>query len=92
MIKQDISKELAKRVSLTPAQAVHAVDGVIDIIREALLREEPVHLRGFATIKVVESPAKIARNIKKNKAIKLPKTKRVKFAVSEKLKENIKMI
>jgi len=92
MIKREISEELSKRTGLTPAQSLHATDGVIDIIREALQREEPVYLRGFATIKVVESAAKIARNINKNKAIKLPKRKRVKFIVSDNLKEKIKTL
>lgn len=90
MIKREISKELSKRTGLTPAQSLHAVDGVINIIRDAILIEEPIYLRGFATIKVVESAAKVARLINKNKSIKIPKGKRVKVIISDQLKEQIK--
>ena len=51
MTKQDIIRELAKRTNLTPSQATHAVEGLIEIVGDALVKDNPIMLRGFATIK-----------------------------------------
>lgn len=53
MTKREIAKELANRSNLTPSQATHAVEGIVEIIADALAKDEPILLRGFGTIKTV---------------------------------------
>lgn len=89
MTKQEIIKELVKRTDLTTSQATHAVDGVIDIITDALVREDPVLLRGFASIKTVRRAAKTARDIKRGTLVQVPPCKQVKFIAYNALKERI---
>ena len=80
MTKREIAKELANRSNLTPSQATHAIEGIVEII--ALLR-------GFGTIKTVQRAAKPARNISKGTTMMLPPTKQVKFIAYNELKERI---
>ncbi len=89
MRKQDIVKELVNRSNLTTSQANHAVEGIIEIICDALTEDEPILLRGFGTIKVVQRRAKPAQDISKGKTIMLPPTKQVKFIAYNDLKARI---
>ena len=89
MTKQDIIHQLEERSNLSLSQATHAVEGVIDIIAEALAKDEPILLRGFGTIKTVQRAAKPARNISKGTTMMLPPTKQVKFIAYDNLKERI---
>ena len=89
MTKQEIVHELVKRTDLTTSQAIHAVEGVINIIADALTKNEPIMLRGFGTIKTVQRAAKPARNISKGTTMMLPPTKQVKFIAYNELKERI---
>lgn len=89
MTRQEIVHELVKRTNLTTSQATHAVEGVIEIIADALTENEPIMLRGFGTIKTVQRAAKPARNISKGTTMMLPPTKQVKFIAYNELKERI---
>jgi len=89
MTKKDLAKELTDRSNLTPSQAMHAVEGLIEVIADALSKDEPILLRGFGTIKTVQRAARPARIISKGKAIMLPPTKQVKFIAYNELKERI---
>lgn len=89
MTKQDIIRQLEKRTNLSLSQATHAVEGLIDIIADALTENEPILLRGFGTIKTVQRAARPARNISKGTTMMLPPTKQVKFIAYNELKERI---
>lgn len=91
MTRREIAKELANRSNLTPSQAAHAVEGIIEIIADALAKDEPILLRGFGTIKTVQRAAKPARNISKGTTMMLPPTRQVKFIAYNELKERINL-
>jgi nucleoid DNA-binding protein len=89
MTKQEIVHELVKRTDLTTSQAIHAVEGVINIIADALTKNEPIMLRGFGTIKTVQRAAKPARNINTGTTMMLPPRKQIKFIAYNQLQERI---
>lgn len=89
MTKKEIIAELVGRSNLTTSQAIHAVDGVIDIIADALQHGEPVFLRDFGTLKPVRRASKPARNISHGTQIMLPPTTQVKFIAYNNLKKRI---
>ena len=89
MTRKEIAKELANHSNLTPSQAVQAVEGIVEIIADALAKDEPILLRGFGTIKTVQRAARPARNISKGTTMMLPPTKQVKFIAYNELKERI---
>lgn len=89
MTKQDIIRQLEERTNLSLSQASHAVEGIIDIIAEALAKDEVILLRGFGTIKTVQRAEKQVRNICKGTSMTLPPRKQVKFIAYNSLKERI---
>ncbi|MGN1353555.1 MAG: HU family DNA-binding protein [Alloprevotella sp.] len=89
MTKQDIIRQLEERTNLSLSQSTHAVEGIIEIIAEALSKDEAILLRGFGTIKTVQRAAKPARNISKGTTIMLPPTKQVKFIAYNSLKQRV---
>ena len=91
MTRKEIAKELANRSNLTPSQATHAVEGIVEIIADALAKDEPILLRGFGTIKTVQRAAKPARNISQGTTMMLPPTRQVKFIAYNELKERINL-
>ena len=89
MTKRDIIMKLEKRNDLSLSQATHAVEGVIEIIADALADGETILLRGFGTIKTVQRAARPARDINKGTQVIVPPTKQVKFIAYDALKERI---
>lgn len=89
MTKQDIIQLLEKRTSLSLSQSTHAVNGVIDILADALAKEESIFLRGFGTLKTVRRAARHGRDITRGKLLSLPPTKQVKFVAYSALKIRI---
>ena len=92
MTRNDIIRELVKRTGMPTSTAKKAVENTIDIVADALTKDEAVYLRGFATIKNVNRAAKTARNIGKGTIIHVPPTKQVKFICSKELKNRINNI
>lgn len=89
MTKKEIISELVGRTDLSTSQATHAVEGIMDIVADALVEGKTILLRGFGCIKLVKRAAKPARDISKGKAIIVPERKRVKFTAYNELQERI---
>lgn len=86
MTKNEIIRKLAEQTGLTRS---HAIDGLTDILADALASGDPVFLRGFATIKTVQRAAKTVRNIAAGTFMQLPPYRRVKFIAYRQLQERI---
>ena len=52
MIKEDIISAVAKAAGVERQKATQAVETIIDVLREALLRGERIELRGFGVLLV----------------------------------------
>ena len=89
MTKKEIISELVGRTDLSTSQATHAVEGIVDIVADALVEGKTILLRGFGCIKLVTRAAKPARNISKGETIIVPERKRVKFTAYNELQERI---
>lgn len=80
MNKHEVSIEVAKRLDITQKEASMVVDGVIDVIKEALLNDhQTITLRGFGAFEVVKAAARTGRNIKTNEPIAIPERLRIRF-------------
>ena len=62
MNKSELAERLAGRTGMSRAAAKDAVDGVFDVIAEALAGGEDVRIIGFGTFGTRARPARIARN------------------------------
>ena len=87
MTKNELAKEVAVSEKLTMSTAVKAVDGIIRVVKETLTKGEPIYLRGFGTLSVVDREAKQARDFKTGEAITIPAQRVVKFKPSTELKD-----
>ncbi|ROT00008.1 integration host factor subunit beta [Muribaculaceae bacterium Isolate-084 (Janvier)] len=90
MTKNDIAVELCKRIpDLPKSTALHAVEGVVEILSDAFARGENVYLRGFGTLEVKTTKEKKARNINAGTTVIIPAQRTVKFKVSKQLKDRL---
>lgn len=89
MKKVDLTQELAVSEKLHLSTAVKAVDGIIRILKEALVKGEEVTLRGFGTFAVVDVKEHPVIHFKTKEATVIPAHRTVKFRVSKDVKEKL---
>lgn len=89
MTKQDIIDHLTNNCGLHRSSAIHAADGFIGAVSDALTRGEAVTLRGFGTIKPVQLASKPARNLNTGETVIIPARRSVKIILSKELKEKL---
>lgn len=85
MTKLEIARELAERKDMPLADAIKAVDGVIDIMKDAFKNGRNVYLRGLGFFVIKERKEKTGRNPRTGEVIIIPAHKEVKFNQSQSL-------
>jgi DNA-binding protein HU-beta len=85
MTKLEIARELAERKDMPLADAIKAVDGVIDIMKDAFKNGRNVYLRGLGSFAIKERKEKAGRNPRTGEVIIIPAHKEVKFNQSQSL-------
>lgn len=85
MTKLEIARELAERKDMPLADAIKAVDGVIDIMTDAFKNGRNVYLRGLGSFVIKERKEKAGRNPRTGEVIIIPAHKEVKFNQSQSL-------
>lgn len=85
MTKLENSRELAERKDMPLADAIKAVDGVIDIMKDAFKNGRNVYLRGLGSFVIKERKEKTGRNPRTGEVIIIPAHKEVKFNQSQSL-------
>lgn len=85
MTKLEISRELAERKDMPLADAIKAVDGVIDIMKDAFKNGRNVYLRCLGSFVIKERKEKTGRNPRTGEVIIIPAHKEVKFNQSQSL-------
>lgn len=72
MTKADIVNEISKRTGVDKVTVLSSVEAFMDVVKESLVKEENVYLRGFGSFIVKKRAQKTARNISKNTTIIIP--------------------
>jgi DNA-binding protein HU-beta len=72
MTKAEIVTKIAKRTGLEKELVLVVVEQFMGAVKESLVSEEPVYLRGFGSFIVKERATKVARNISKDTSIVIP--------------------
>lgn len=86
MIKNDIALALEKKSEFNRAKSLLIVDNILDVMKDSLVNNEKIEIRGFASLKVVSKKTGYGRDIRRNKQIKIEKGKRIKFRPGQDLK------
>ncbi len=72
MTKADIVNEISKNTGIEKVTVQKAVEAFMDTIKESLVQENNVYLRGFGSFIIKTRAKKTARNISKNTTIVIP--------------------
>jgi DNA-binding protein HU-beta len=72
MTKAEIVSEIANQTGIDKEDVLKVVEGFMSQVKDALIANENVYLRGFGSFVVKERKQKVARNISKNVTITIP--------------------
>ena len=72
MTKADIENEIAKSTGVEKVMVQTIVEAFMDNVRNSLIENENVYLRGFGSFIIKKRATKVARNISKNTTITIP--------------------
>ena len=87
--KNDLVDAIASSGSMTKADAIQAVDAVINAITNALKSGDEVRIAGFGTFVVSQRAASEGRNPRTGEKIQIPASKLPKFRAGKGLKDAI---
>lgn len=87
MRKQDIVDEIYQQTGLPKKDIQLVVNLFLDSVRNALLREERIELRGFGVFNVKQRKGRVGRNPKTKEIIHIPPRKVISFKPSKLVKE-----
>ncbi len=72
MTKSEVVNEICKKTGVDKADALQCVEAFMEVVKESLINEENVYLRGFGSFILKKRAQKTARNISKNTTIIVP--------------------
>ncbi len=87
MNKQELVAAVAEKANMTKKEAQKAVEAVVEVVKEALAKGEPVRIIGFGTFMVRERGERRGRNPRTREEIVIPARKAPVFKASSQLKE-----
>lgn len=90
MTKSELIDQLAQRADgVTYKVAEVVVNTIFQSMKEALIREERIEIRGFGSIKVKDYPSYMGRNPKTGEGIQVAAKKLPFFKVGKELRERV---
>jgi DNA-binding protein HU-beta len=87
--KNDLIQQLSDRSGLQKTDAAKAVDGVFDLITEALTKGEEVRLTGFGVFVVALRAGGKGRNPQTGEEITIKPSKQPRFRAGKQLKDAV---
>ncbi len=89
MNKADLINALAAKNEISKKDAEKAVNGVLDLIAEALKAGDKVQIMGFGAFEVKERAARTGKNPATGETIKIAASKAVVFKAGKALKDSV---
>lgn len=90
MNKEQIIEAMASELKFTKADAERSLNAFLNITVKALKKGVKVKLVDFGTFTVVKRAARIGRNVKANKEVKIPARKVVRFKAGLDLSQKVR--
>ncbi|GAB6076013.1 HU family DNA-binding protein [Desulfurobacterium crinifex] len=72
MTKSDLVAAIAEKAGIRKKDAEAALNAFIDVVTEALAKEEKVEIRGFGTFLMKERAPRVARNPRTGEKVEVP--------------------
>jgi len=89
MNKGELVAALAAKTELTKKDSETALNGLIEVISEALTKGDKVQLIGFGTFEAKSRPARTARNPRTGESVKIAASKAPVFKAGKALKDAV---
>ena len=89
MNKKELVKAISEKLGTTQKAAGEYLDGIVEVITEAMIAGEDVKISGFGTFSVVERAPRVGRNPQTGETIQIGASKAPKFKASKALKEAV---
>lgn len=89
MNKSELVKELAEENNISAEESAMFVEMFFDSVREALLEDGRVEIRGFGSFKIKSYKGYTGRNPKTGQSVEVPPKKLPSFRAGKELKEVI---
>ncbi|MDR2141921.1 MAG: HU family DNA-binding protein [Deltaproteobacteria bacterium] len=89
MTKAELVAKIAKDANLTQAQAVKALNALLETAASELENNSAFALAGLGTFKVVDRAARSGVNPRTKEVITIPPTRNVKFTCARALKDRV---
>ena len=90
MTKADIVNEIAKSTGVEKVLVQTIVEAFMDNVRNSLIENNNVYLRGFGSFIIKKRAQKVARNISKNTTITIPEHNIPAFKPAKEFMEKVK--
>jgi DNA-binding protein HU-beta len=90
MNKMELIDAVAKSASISKVEAGNALDAFISTIQKALKKGDKITLVGFGTFATVKKAARVGRNPKTGKPIKIAAKKVAKFKAGKALADAVR--
>ena len=90
MTKADIVNEISKDLGLEKRLVLEVVEAFMENVRNSLIENNPVYLRGFGSFITKKRATKVARNISKNTTIVIPEHNIPAFKPSKSFSSEVK--
>lgn len=72
MTKANIVKEISNKTGIDKATVLVVVEAFMDVVKNSLIGEKNVYLRGFGSFILKRRAQKTARNISRNESMTIP--------------------
>ena len=72
MTKAEVVNEIAKKTGIEKAVVLSTVETFMEVVKESLINQEPVYLRGFGSFIIKQRAEKTARDIHKETTLIIP--------------------
>lgn len=89
MTKSELIETLATRIDVPKKRAEDVVNAVFDSMKDALLENERIEIRGFGSFSIREYRAKQGRNPRTGETVQVDEKKSVHFKAGKELRERV---
>lgn len=89
MTKSELIEEVAERIDVPKNRASAIVNAVFDSMKQALVSDERIELRGFGSFSIRNYDARVGRNPRTGEEVQVPPKKSVHFKVGKELKHRV---
>lgn len=89
MTKSELIEALAVRIDVPKKRAEDIVNAVFDSMKDALLDEERIEVRGFGSFSIRHYKAKKGRNPRTGETVQVDSKKSIHFKAGKELRERV---